>query len=78
MAAPLRVCGYLPCILFERPTGAGDLVGIVATITFFWLFEFYGCPLALKAQTFQRFMDLDLLGMPFWFVYLDDLLVANP
>ena len=30
------------------------------------------------AQTFQRFMDQALRGLPFCFVYLDDLLVASP
>ena len=51
-----------------------------AVITPFGLFEFTRMPFGLRnaAQTFQRFMDQALRGLPFCFVYLDDLLVANP
>ena len=51
-----------------------------AVITPFGLFEFVRMPFGLRnvAQTFQRFMDQVLRGLPFCFVYLDDLLVASP
>ena len=41
---------------------------------------FVRMPFGLRnaAQTFQRFMDQVLRGLPFCFVYLDDLLVASP
>ena len=44
------------------------------------LFEFVRMPFGLRnaAQTFQRFMDQVLRGLPFCFVYLDDLLIASP
>ena len=50
-----------------------------AVITPFGLFEFLRMPFGLKgaAQTFQRLMDLVLRGMPFLFIYLDDILVAS-
>ena len=50
-----------------------------AVITPFGLFEFLRMPLGLKgaAQTFQGLMDSVLRGMPFLFVYLDDILVAS-
>ncbi|CAI5694697.1 unnamed protein product [Oreochromis niloticus] len=50
-----------------------------AVITPFGLFEFLRMPFGLKgaAQTFQRLMDSVLRGLPFVFVYLDDILVAS-
>ena len=50
-----------------------------AVITPFGLFKFLRMPFGLKgaAQTFQRLMDSVLRDMPFLFVYLDDILVAN-
>jgi len=50
-----------------------------AVITPFGLFEFLRMPFGLKgaAQTFQRLMGSVLRDMPFLFVYLDDILVAN-
>ncbi|CAI5688936.1 unnamed protein product [Oreochromis niloticus] len=50
-----------------------------AVITPFSLFEFLRMPFGLKgaAQTFQRLMDSVLHGLPFVFVYLDDILVAS-
>ena len=57
-----------------------DDVPKTAVITPFGLFEFVRMPFGLRnaAQTFQRFMDQVLRGLPFCFVYLDDLLVASP
>ena len=51
-----------------------------AIITPFGLFEFLRMPFGLKnsAQAFQRLMDGVLRGLPFVFVYLDDILVASP
>ena len=57
-----------------------DDVPKTAVITPFGLFEFVRMPFGLRnaAQTFQRFMDQVLRGLPFCFIYLDDLLVASP
>ena len=57
-----------------------DDVPKTAVITPFGLFEFVRMPFGLRnaAQTFQRFMDQVLRGLPFCFVYLDDLLIASP
>ena len=51
-----------------------------AIITPFGLFEYVRMPFGLRnaAQTFQRFMDEVLRGIPFCFVYIDDLLIASP
>ena len=42
--------------------------------------EFVCMPFGLRnaAQTFQRFMDQPLGGLPFCYVYIDDLLIASP
>ena len=50
-----------------------------AVTTPFGLFEFVRMPFGLKnaAQTFQRFMDQVLRGLPFCYVYIDDLLIAS-
>ena len=57
-----------------------DNVPKTAVIAPFGLFEFVRMPFGLRnaAQTFQRFIDQVLRGLPFCFVYLDDLLVASP
>jgi RNase H-like domain found in reverse transcriptase/Reverse transcriptase (RNA-dependent DNA polymerase)/Integrase zinc binding domain len=49
-------------------------------ITPFGLFEFVRMPFGLKnaGMTFQRLMDSILNGLPFVFVYLDDILIASP
>jgi Reverse transcriptase (RNA-dependent DNA polymerase) len=49
-------------------------------VTPFGAFEFLRMPFGLRnaGQTFQRFMDTVLAGLPFCFVYLDDVLVASP
>ena len=51
-----------------------------AIITPFWLWESLRMPFGLKnlGQTFQRFMDDILAGIPHVFIYLDDVLVASP
>lgn len=50
-----------------------------AIITPFGLYEFLKMPFGLRnaAQTFQRLMDNLLQGLPYLFVYLDDILVAS-
>src|SRR5678816_3671622 len=50
-----------------------------AVITPFGLFEYTRMPFGLRcaAQTFQRFIDTILRGLPFAWAYLDDLLVAS-
>ncbi len=50
-----------------------------AVTTPFGLFEFLRMPFGLRnaAQTFQRFVDNVLRGLPFTFVYIDDILVAS-
>ena len=57
-----------------------DQVQKTAITTPFGLFEFLRMPFGLKnsAQAFQRLMDGVLRGLPFLFVYLDDILVASP
>ena len=57
-----------------------DHIQKTAIITPFGLFEFVRMPFGLKnsAQAFQRLMDGVLRGLPFLFVYLDDILVASP
>nr|VZH92711.1 unnamed protein product [Spirometra erinaceieuropaei] len=50
-----------------------------AVTTPFGLFEFIRMPFGLRnaAQTFQRFIDHVLRGLPFVYFYIDDLLVAS-
>ena len=57
-----------------------DQIQKTAITTPFGLFEFLRMPFGLKnsAQAFQRLMDGVLRGLPFLFVYLDDILVASP
>lgn len=51
-----------------------------ALITPFGLFEFVRMPFGLKnaGMSFQRLMDRIMSGLPFVFVYIDDILVASP
>jgi hypothetical protein len=55
-------------------------VAKTAIITPFGLFEFTRMPFGLRnaGMTFQRLMDSVLGGLPFAFVYLEDILVASP
>ena len=50
-----------------------------AVITPFGLFEFLRMPFGLRnsAQTFQRFIDQVLRGLPYCYAYIDDLLIAS-
>ena len=50
-----------------------------AVITPFGLFEYIRMAFGLRnaAQTFQRFVDRVFAGLPFVFVYLDDILIAS-
>ncbi len=51
-----------------------------AVTTPFGLFEFVKMPFGLRnaAQTFQRFMDQVLRGVPAAYAYIDDVLIASP
>jgi Reverse transcriptase (RNA-dependent DNA polymerase) len=53
-------------------------VGKTAVITPFGTFEYLRIPFGLRnaGQTFQRLMDSVLAGLPYCFVYMDDVLVA--
>ena len=50
-----------------------------AITTPFGLFEFTRMPFGLcnATQTFQRFVDVVLRGLPFDFAYIDDVLIAS-
>ena len=50
-----------------------------AVTTPFGLFEFLRMPFGLRnaAQTFQRFIDQVLRGLPYCYAYIDDLLIAS-
>ncbi|XP_064479324.1 uncharacterized protein K02A2.6-like [Ornithodoros turicata] len=50
-----------------------------AIVTPFGMFEYLRMPFGLRnaAQTFQRFIDQVLRGLPFAFAYIDDILVAS-
>jgi hypothetical protein len=65
--------GYL-----QVPVAAGDIAN-TSIITPFGLFEFTRMPFGLHnaGMTFQRLMDSISGGLPFAFVYLDDILVAS-
>ena len=64
---------------WQIPVAAKD-VEKTAVITPFGLWEFLRMPFGLKnaGQTFQRFVDNILAGIPHVFVYMDDILVASP
>ena len=56
-----------------------DDIPKTAITTPFGMYEYVRMPFGLKnaAQTFQRFIDEVLRGLPFCFAYIDDLLIAS-
>ena len=63
----------------QIPVNPADVPKTVI-ITLFGLYEYVRMPFGLRnaAQTFQRFIDEVLRGLPFVFAYIDDLLIASP
>ena len=83
LTAKLAGCKFFSKIDLRKgyhqiPVAAADIPK-TAIITPFGLFEFKRTSFGLRnaGQTFQRFMDEVFAGLPYVFVYLDDILVAS-